>query len=58
MKAKFDKYTKKVVAEITDDEVIPATDYEIILIPNEINIYYPLEGKDHCHNYLYLEFDH
>lgn len=28
------KDTKEVVAEITHDEIIPATDYEIILIPN------------------------
>lgn len=29
------KYTKEVVAEITCEEIIPATDYEIILIPND-----------------------
>lgn len=29
------KDTKKIVAEITHDEIIPATDYEVILTPNE-----------------------
>lgn len=29
------RYTKEIVAEITRDEVIPATDYEIILIPKQ-----------------------
>lgn len=29
------KYTKEVIAEITHEEITPAIDYEVILIPNE-----------------------
>ena len=39
------RYTKEIVAEITHDEVIPATDYEIILIPKQNQYLLSFGGK-------------